>query len=117
MRFLTLKDEKTLKEDENLVKHFFFIKIRNDRIIRIKTQSVYLYLEISLQLVKKVLMILIFSVISIEENFYNYLQKFLLSDGQLWENKYPRRHAEQRSLAEIKDYQGDLANRTFNANY
>lgn len=39
-----------------------------------------------------------------EENFYNYLEQFLLSDEQRWENDYPRQHTEDETLVEIKNY-------------
>lgn len=39
-----------------------------------------------------------------EETFYNYLQKFLLNDGQLWENGYPRKNSTDSSIIEVKDY-------------
>ncbi|XP_066933708.1 RNA exonuclease 1 homolog isoform X2 [Clytia hemisphaerica] len=39
-----------------------------------------------------------------EETFYDYLEKFLLNDGQLWENKYPRWNSQDSSMVEVKDF-------------
>ncbi|XP_047123863.1 RNA exonuclease 1 homolog isoform X1 [Hydra vulgaris] len=39
-----------------------------------------------------------------EDTFYTYLQDYLLSDGQLWENKYPLIDPNNDKMAIIKDY-------------
>lgn len=39
-----------------------------------------------------------------ESNFYQHLQQYLLSDTQLWENKYPREDPDNPELTIIKDY-------------
>ena len=50
-------------------------------------------------------MLVIFLNDSIESNFYQHLREtYLLTEGQRWENKYPRRDPDDENMVLIKDY-------------